>query len=172
MNRRQALRSVAAVACLPVAGCSSFGQPSGVYLGDVRVVNMSLVQQRIRVVVKRDGAELVRRTFALGPPPGETDQGAPVVDHTRIEPTWERQRAAYTIEASHVGENGSAAESAEYEHTYTSVELDRYDEPQECLVARLDVGRLERRSDPRVRFSSERVDRSSECHPTSATPVE
>ena len=133
---------------------------------------MSLVPQRIRVVVKRDGTELVRRTLALGPPPGKTDQGAPVVDHTRIEPTWERRRAAYTIEASHVDENGSAAESAGYEHTYTSADLDRYDDPQECLVARVDIGRLERRSNPRIRFSSERVDEPSECRPPSSSGSE
>lgn len=142
MNRRTALKSLAAVGSVPLAGCAAIrgsGQ-SGTVLGRIAVINSSVVPNRIRLLVVRGETELLDRTLSL--PALDATDGTP---GTVIEPSWPETQGEYTIHAHHIEESGER-ESNSWEYTFTQEDYDRYygdkHEDPGCLGAVVTIGSL------------------------------
>jgi len=142
MNRRTALKSLAAVGSVPLAGCAAIpgaGQ-SGTVLGKIAVINSSFESNRIRLLVVRGETDLLDRTLSL--PAIDAANGTP---GTVISPSWPETQGQYTIHAHHVGESGER-ESTSWEYTFTQDDYDRYygdrDEDPGCLGAVVTIGSL------------------------------
>ena len=140
MNRRTALKNLAAVSSIPLAGCAAIrgsGQ-SGTVLGKITVVNSSLVPNRIRLLVVRGETDLLDRTLSL--PAIDATNGTP---GTVITPSWPEKQGQYTIHAHHVAESGER-ESTSWEYTFTQDDYDRYygdrNEDPGCLGAVVTIG--------------------------------
>ncbi|MFD1586459.1 hypothetical protein ACFR9U_05660 [Halorientalis brevis] len=153
MNRRTALKSLAAVGSVPLAGCAAIrgaGQ-SGTVLGKITVVNSSLVPNRIRLLVVRDETDLLDRTLSL--PAIDAANGTP---GTVIAPSWPETQGEYTIHAHHIEESGER-ESTSWEYTFTQDDYDRYygdsHEDPGCLGAVVTVGSLNESANPAIGIS-------------------
>ena len=142
IDRRTALKSLAAVGSVTLAGCSSvlgLGQ-SGTVLGKIEVINSSFVSNRIRLIVVRGEDNLVDRELSLSAIDAESGTRS-----TIIEPSWSDTRGQYTIHAHHIEESGDR-ESNSREYTFTEKDYDRYygdsQEDPGCIGALVKVGSL------------------------------
>ncbi|WP_136715725.1 hypothetical protein [Halorientalis salina] len=142
MDRRTALKSLATVGSVTLAGCSSvpgFGQ-SGTVLGKIEVINSSFVPNRIRLLVVRGEDDLIDREHSLAAIDAENGTRG-----TIIEPSWSDTRGQYTIHAHHVEESGDR-ESSSREYTVTGKDYDRYygdsQEDPGCIGAVVKIGSL------------------------------
>lgn len=138
MNRRRALQKLVVGGSVGLAGCSSVLGADGTVLGRIEVINSSFVANRIRIMVARDGEELLDRTLSLAALDAEEGRRGAVV-----EPVWSEIEGEYTVRALHQGESGER-ESSTWEYTFTRADYDRYygdsHEDPGCLAAVVTVG--------------------------------
>ncbi|NHN41972.1 hypothetical protein G9C85_10065 [Halorubellus sp. JP-L1] len=150
MNRRQALKSLAVVGSVSVAGCSSVldSGGSGTVLGPIEVINSSFISNRVRIMVERDEGtrsesddeSLLDRKLSL--PAIDAETGTPGL---RIAPSWSETQAHYTIRAVHYdGSDDRETEVWEYTFTredYKTYYADRNEDPG-CIGALVKIGSL------------------------------
>ena len=142
MKRRQALRSVAVVGGMSVAGCSSVlgSGESGTVLGKIEVINLSFVPNRIRLMVERDDETLVDRKISLT----AIDAGDSAAWKI-IQPSWSETQTKYTILAVHYDESDNR-ETKDWEYTFTQEDYNTYygesHEDPGCIGASVKIGSL------------------------------
>lgn len=138
MDRRRALQRLAVVGSASFAGCSSVLGTDGTVLGRIEVINSSFAANRIRLMVARDGEELLDRTLALAAIDAEEGQRGVV-----IEPVWSETQGQYSVRALHYDESGDR-ESSSWEYTFTQADYDRYYEDSHedpgCIGAVVTIG--------------------------------
>lgn len=138
MDRRRALQRLAVVGSAAFSGCSSVLGSAGTVLGQIEVINSSFVSNRIRLMVARDGEELLDRKLSLAAIDAEDGQRGVV-----IEPVWSETRGQYTVRALHYDESGNR-ESSSWEYTFTRADYDSYyadsHEDPGCLGAVVTIG--------------------------------
>ncbi|WP_277553861.1 hypothetical protein [Halobaculum limi] len=163
MRRRRVLEGVAAAGLCSLAGCTSPLGGNGTVLGRIEVINASFVSNRIRLLVTRDEETVLDRPVEL-PAMGGGD-GLPM---TVVPPTWPEVRGAYTVHATHYGDDGDR-ESRTWEHTFTRDDYDDYypddrDDPG-CLAAVVKMGSLAESANAPIGIGPTYAD--DPCEPTS-----
>ncbi|MEF8857802.1 MAG: hypothetical protein V5A38_02590 [Halolamina sp.] len=120
MKRRHALERLAVVGSVPFAGCSSSIGSGGTVLGRIEVINSSFVANRIRLMVERDGEELLDRKLSVAAIDAEDGQRGVV-----IEPVWSETAGRYTVRALHY-DDSEDRESSSWEDTFTRAVYNSY----------------------------------------------
>jgi hypothetical protein len=122
MNRRQLLGGLAAGVATGLAGCAALDGADGTAaaLGRVEVINFSRVRNRVRVLVDRDGEDLLDETVELAPFDAGPDAATRI-----LRPRWSPTPGRYTLQAMHYGADGDR-ETTGAEYTVTGEDYESF----------------------------------------------